>query len=161
MDHERAMLLSVRPRFAESILAGAKRAEIRRLRPAARPGTPVIIYATRPLAAVVGTACIDSVCHGAPSVLWEQYQSQVGVTQQEFNQYLHGVSTAYLLILGNMQRLTSPLTLEDMRETTAAFQPPRSYRYLDKNALRTLVNGHPGGVHLLSLLQDPSVKKIG
>ena len=118
------MLLSVRPRFAESILEGAKSAEIRRLRPTARPGTPVIIYATRPLAAVVGTACIDSICHGTPSILWEEYQPQMGVTRQEFDQYLRGVSTAYLLILSNVQRLTSPLTLEDMRETTA-FQPPR------------------------------------
>jgi predicted transcriptional regulator len=154
MDHERAMLLSIRPHFAESILAGAKRAEIRRLCPTAQPGTPVIIYATRPLAAVVGTASTDSVCHGTPSALWRQYRSLVGVTQQEFDQYLDGVSTAYLLILGNVRRLTHPLTLEDMRET-AAFQPPRSYRYLDRNSLRTLVNGHPGGAHLLSRLQEP------
>ena len=153
-DHERAMLLSVRPRFAESILAGAKRAEIRRLRPAVRPGTPVIIYATKPVGAVVGTAHIDRVCHGAPSLLWEEYHSQVGVTQQEFGRYLHGLSTAYLLILSDVHRLTCPLTLEDMREI-AAFQPPRSYRYLDRNALRTLVNGHPGGGHLLSLLHGP------
>ena len=154
-DHERAMLLSVRPRFAESILAGAKRAEIRRLRPAIRPGTPVIIYATMPVGAVVGTAHIDRVCQGAPSLLWEEYHSQMGVTQQEFERYLHGLSTAYLLILSDVHRLTCPLTLEDMRET-AAFQPPRSYRYLDRNALRTLVNGHPGGDHLLSLLHGPS-----
>jgi predicted transcriptional regulator len=150
------MLLSVRPRFAESILSGAKRAEIRRLRPAVRPGTPAIIYATRPIGAVVGTACIDRVCHGTPSILWEEYQSQTGVTQQEFDRYLHGLSTAYLLILSDVHRLTCPLTPEDMRES-AAFQPPRSYRYLDRNSLRTLVNGHPGGGHLLSLLhgQDP------
>jgi predicted transcriptional regulator len=153
-DHERAMLLSVRPRFAESILAGAKRAEIRRLRPTAQPGTPVIIYATRPLAAVVGTACIDDVCHGTPSILWEEYHSHMGVTRREFDQYLQGLSIAYLLILSEVRRLTCPLTLEDMRET-AAFQPPRSYRYLDRNALRTLVNGHPGGGHLLSLLHEP------
>jgi predicted transcriptional regulator len=157
-DHERAMLLSVRPRFAESILAGAKRAEIRRLRPAARPGTPVIIYATRPLGAVVGTAYIDSVCHGAPPILWEEYHSQMGVTQQEFERYLHGLSMAYLLILSDVHRLTCPLTLEDMRET-AAFQPPRSYRYLDRNALRTLVNGHPGGGHLMSLLHGSEADK--
>jgi len=157
-DHERAMLLSVRPRFAESILAGAKRAEIRRLRPAVRPGTPVIIYATRPLAAVVGTARIDHVCHGTPSTLWTEYSSQMGVTQQEFDRYLHGLSTAYLLILTDVDRLTYPLTLEDMRET-AAFQPPRSYRYLDRNAIRALVNGHQGGGHLLSLLHSPNVDK--
>ena len=149
--HERAMLLSVRPRFAESILAGTKRAEIRRQRPRAHSGTPVIIYATKPLAAVVGTACIDSVYEGTPSCLWEHYYSQIGITREDYDSYTNGVSVLYMMILTKVHRLSCPLTLEDIRESTA-FQPPRSYRYLDGRTLRTLVNGHPGGGPLLSLL---------
>jgi predicted transcriptional regulator len=151
-DHDRAMLLSVRPRYAESILAGTKRAEIRRQRPGIRPGTPVIIYATKPLGAVIGTANIDQVREGTPAELWDQYQQEVAVSQEEFDQYLSGTSTAYLLLLSGASRLNTPLTLDDMRET-AHFQPPRSYRYVNHNALRALVNGHPAGTSLLSLLE--------
>jgi predicted transcriptional regulator len=150
-EHERAMLLSVRPRFAEAILAGTKSAEIRRQRPAAQPGMPVILYATKPLGAVIGTAHIDNIRYGTPADLWERHHDQVGVTQEEFDQYLNGSATAYLLMLTEAHRLPYPLTLEDMRETVA-FQPPRSYRYLDSSTLRTLVNGHPGGASLMSLL---------
>jgi predicted transcriptional regulator len=146
------MLLSVRPRFAESILAGTKRAEIRRQRPRIRPGTPVIIYATMPLGAVIGTANIDRVCEGTPTELWDRYHPEVGVSQEEFDQYLSGTSTAYLLLLSGARRLGTPLTLDDMRES-ADFQPPRSYRYVDHSTLRTLVNGHPAGISLLSLLE--------
>jgi len=148
-DHDRAMLLSVRPRYAESILAGAKRAEIRRQRPGIAPGTPVIIYATKPLGAVIGTAIIDRVCEGTPADLWNQYHQEMGVTQDEFEQYLSGIPTAYLLLLSGASRLISPLTLDDMRES-ADFQPPCSYRYVDHSTLRTLVNGHPAGTSLLS-----------
>ena len=153
-DHDRAMLLSVRPRYAESILAGTKRAEIRRQRPDIKPGTPVIIYATKPLAALVGTAYIDQVCDGSPADLWAQYHRDVGVTEDEFALYLSGAPIGYVLLLSGVHRLRSPLTLTDMRET-ADFQPPRSYCYVNRNTLRGLVNGHPGGAALLSLLRDP------
>jgi predicted transcriptional regulator len=151
-DHDRAMLLSVRPLYAESILAGTKRAEIRRQRPSIRPGTPVIIYATKPLGAVIGTANIDQVCKGTPAELWDHYRQEVAVSQEEFDQYLSGTSTAYLLLMSDASRLSIPLTLDDMRES-ADFQPPRSYRYVNHNTLRALVNGHPAGTPLLSLLQ--------
>jgi predicted transcriptional regulator len=129
------MLLSVRPQYAESILAGTKRAEIRRQRPGILPGTPVIIYATKPLGAVIGTAVIDRVHEGTPTDLWDQYHQEMGVTQKEFDRYLSGVSTAYLLLLSSASRLISPLTLDDMRESTD-FKPPRSYRYVDRSTLQ-------------------------
>jgi predicted transcriptional regulator len=154
-DHERAMLLSVRPRYAESILAGAKRAEIRRQRPTVAPGIPVIIYATKPLAAVIGTARIDQVCEGSPTALWDKYQDEMAITRHEFDSYVHGTAIAYLLLLSSAHRLAHPLSLDDMREASD-FQPPRSYRYLDRATLRTLVNGHPGGSSLLSLITDSS-----
>lgn len=152
-EHDRAILLSVRPRYAQSIIAGAKRAEIRRQRPSVEPGTPVIIYATRPLGAVIGTATIGRVCEGRPADLWEQHHPVMGVTRDEFDQYLQGLSMAYVLMLDGARRLSSPLTLADMRES-ANFQPPRSYRYVGQSALRTLVNGHAAGATLLSLLAD-------
>jgi predicted transcriptional regulator len=152
-DHDRALLLSIRPRHAESILAGTKRAEIRRQRPGVRPGTPVIIYATKPLGAVIGSAKIDQICEGPPADLWEKHHEHVGVTRQEFDQYLSGVSTGYLLLLSGASRLVTPLTLNDMREA-AGFQPPRSYRYVNRGTLRALANGHPAGAPLLSLMQS-------
>ena len=152
-DHKRALLLSVRPNYAESILVGAKRAELRRQRPGTPPGTPVIIYATKPVAAVIGTARIDHVEAGSPADLWDQYNGVMGVTEPDYADYLQGVDTAYVLLLSQARRLAAPLSLNEMRRA-AAFQPPRSYRYLSRPALRTLVNGHASGASLLALLPD-------
>jgi predicted transcriptional regulator len=150
-EHERAILLSVRPRFAQSILAGTKTAEVRRKRPDIKPGTPVIIYATKPVGAVVGTANVERIYGGSPDLLWQEHHEQMEISKREFDEYLHETCTAYVLMLSNARLLTQPLTLDDMRES-ADFQPPQSYRYVDRSALGSLVNGHPAGPALLALL---------
>lgn len=58
---ERAILLSVHPRFAEAILAGSKSVEVRRQRVAVPSGTPVLLDATAPPMALVGMARIAAV----------------------------------------------------------------------------------------------------
>jgi predicted transcriptional regulator len=151
IEQERALLLSIRPRFAESIVAGTKRAEIRRQRLGVQAGTPVIIYATLPVAAVIGTARIAEVTEGTPAEMWALHKTQVGLNRAEFDSYLEGAATACILLLADARRLTTPLTLEQLR-TTEAFQPPQSYLYLTRSRLHKLVNGHPGGGPLLDLM---------
>lgn len=155
-EQDRALLLSVRPRFADSIMAGTKLAEIRRQRPGVDPGTLVIIYATMPVAALVGTARIAEIHHGSPADIWSTHRDQMGVSRREFDDYLVGAASAYILMLVDPQRLASPLTLDDMRAATK-FHPPRSYRYLTQSSLRELVNGHPGGDSLLTMLPTSQV----
>ena len=75
------------------------------------------------------------------------------VAEPDFADYLHDVDTAYVLLLSQARRLSAPLSLDEMRRT-AAFQPPRSYRYMSQPALRKLVNGHASGASLLTLLPD-------
>jgi predicted transcriptional regulator len=150
--HERALLLSVRPQFAESILEGSKTAEIRRQRPDVRPGTLVIIYATKPIGAIVGTARVSGLSQGSPGEIWEQHKAHVSITRKDFDSYLDGVATAYALLLERVQRLVPLLTLEEMRAATS-FQPPQSYRYVTKSMLNNLVSGHPEGDSLLTMLR--------
>ena len=148
---DRALLLSIRPRYAHAILNGTKTAEIRRQRPNVHPGTLVIIYATKPVGALIGTARISDVSEGAPVTLWERHRRATGVSQAEYDGYLSGTDTAYLLFLCQVQRLEPLLTLEQMRLTNA-FQPPQSYRYLSQRMLHSLVDGHPAGRSLLAKL---------
>jgi predicted transcriptional regulator len=64
-SHTRAltgsMLISIRPNFADAILSGIKTVEVRRLRPAADPGTVAYVYASAPRKAMLGLFQIDSV----------------------------------------------------------------------------------------------------
>jgi predicted transcriptional regulator len=151
-DHDRALLLSVRPHYAQAILNGTKTAEVRRQRPAVRPGTLVIIYATKPVGALVGTARISAVSYGSPASMWEQHHESTGISRVEYDAYLDGAETAHLLFLRRIQRLEPLLTLEQIRAATT-FQPPQSYRYLNEHMLHRLVNGHPASSSLTTMLQ--------
>lgn len=150
---ERALLLSVRPQFAESILDGSKTAEIRRQRPDVRRGTLVIIYATRPTGAIVGTARISDMLEGNPAEVWEQHRTRININKEDYDSYLEGVSMTYVLLLERVQRLVPMLTLEQMRAATD-FQPPQSYRYITQKILQDLVGGHPESDSLLLMLQS-------
>ncbi|MDE0040937.1 MAG: ASCH domain-containing protein, partial [Candidatus Poribacteria bacterium] len=70
-------LISIRPNFAEAILAGKKTVEIRRRIPALQVGTRLWIYATRPLGAIIGTAIVAKIIEGTPTELWKTCMDQM------------------------------------------------------------------------------------
>lgn len=141
MTVQRTLLLSVRPRFADAILAGTKTIEIRRRPVNAAPGTPVILYASSPMMAVVGTARLASVDLCAPDTAWRKYSCTVGLTRAEYDAYLDGSVVAYMLRLQQVNSLNEPLPLRHLRED-GPFQPPQSFRYIaasDPSRLKALV----------------------
>jgi predicted transcriptional regulator len=138
-----AVLLSVKPRFADAILSGNKTAEVRRRSFDARPGAAVVLYASTPTKAIVGTARLSHAVSMPPAEAWQCYGETTGITREEFDAYLLGVSTAVLLLLRNPQRLNEPISLEELRSDVGRFQPPQSYRYIapgDPAPLRELVS---------------------
>lgn len=141
MNHQRTLLLSLRPRFATAILDGTKNIEIRRRPVNAAPGTQVILYASSPQMAVVGTARLGATTVCPPEDGWRQFHEQFGLNRDEYDIYLGGAANAYLLHLTTVNRLNEPLPLHHLREQ-APFRPPQSFRYIatgDPAGLRDLV----------------------
>jgi predicted transcriptional regulator len=151
-DHDRALLLSLRPRFADSILSGNKSVELRRQRITPEPGTPVILYASAPTMGIVGTARIADAQVAAPDDVWEQFHERLGLTYEEFALYLAGATQASALELTAINPLPDALPLAHLR-ATVAFSPPQSYRYLAQTTLQRLVTGHPAAGRLLDHLR--------
>ncbi|WP_436523632.1 ASCH domain-containing protein [Actinoplanes sp. HUAS TT8] len=141
MTNQRTLLLSLRPRFAAAILAGTKVIEIRRRPVNAVPGTPIILYASSPQMAVVGTARLGEVTVCLPGDGWRRFHEDLGVSREEYDAYLDGAANAHLLHIRAVNRLNEPLPLRHLREQ-APFQPPQSFRYVaagDPAGLRDLV----------------------
>lgn len=137
-----AVLLSVKPRFAEAILAGSKTVELRRRGIGTHPEAAVVLYATAPTMAVVGTARVGEVISLSPREAWRTYKHALGINRDEFNAYLAGAASAVLLRLTRPQTLDQPITLQELRSAVSAFHPPQSYRYVsprDPEPLRQLV----------------------
>lgn len=149
----RAMLLSVHPRHVATILAGEKTAELRRTRPTAPPGTPVLVYATAPVAAIVATCRLAGVRSGDAESLWPAVARSAAVSRDQFDAYFVGARSAHALELTEVAPLGVPVSLLHMR-SGGAFHPPQTWRLLDVDALSRLTAGHPASPMLCGLLLD-------
>lgn len=141
-DPERAMLLSVHPRFATAILVGSKTVEVRRQRVAAPPGTPVLLYTTAPTMALVGMARIASVHGASPKEVWSAHRAQTGITRRDYDAYMSGATQASGLTLEDPVSFGEPVTLGALR-SAGAFHPPQSYRYMKGDELRQVAVAGP------------------
>lgn len=136
--------MSLRPRFAEAILDGTKTVELRRTRLSAPDGTHLILYASSPVMAVVGTAVLIGRDTDTPARIWRRHRKHVGLLRTEYDEYFDGSETATAVHLGVPRRLATPWALSALRDT-AKFQPPQSYRFVsddDPVQLRDLVSTH-------------------
>ncbi|MFI6444891.1 ASCH domain-containing protein [Kitasatospora sp. NPDC050543] len=154
---ERALLLSVHPRFATAILAGSKTVEVRRQRVAVPPGTPVVLYATAPTMALVGMARVAAVQVGTPREVWSASRSRTGITRREYDEYMSGAAQASGLTLEEPVTFEEPVPLSALR-SAGAFHPPQSYRYVAGDALRQMAEASAAtNTALLGMLSTPAL----
>jgi predicted transcriptional regulator len=142
----RTLLLSLRPRFADAILSGAKTVELRRRPITAQSGIPILLYASSPTMAIVGTARLRGIQTHTPDTAWKKYHTDLGLTRDEFDAYLDGSPRAHLLLLHQVCILNEPLHLHQLRQG-AQLQPPRSFRYVtpsDPTPLHDLAHATAG-----------------
>ncbi len=147
---DRALLLSLRPMYAEMILAGRKSVELRRIRPRAEAGTLVVVYASSPVRHVLGTCRVIDITEAAPTAIWNLHGPQTGIGRATFRDYFHGVDRGVAISVGAPHRLASPVSLDEMRDLSVTLEPPQSFRYIASEVAAALLG--PAWVdHLESL----------
>lgn len=124
-----ALLLSIKPRYADAIFARQKRVELRRVKPRVGPGDLVLVYVSSPRCALEGAFEVERVMEATPATLWGHVSHNAGLTRCEFNEYFRDREIAYAIVVRKVWRLP-PVTLSTMRK--AKIRPPQSYQYLDK-----------------------------
>ena len=131
LDPDRMVVLSLKPRFAEAILAGVKTVELRRTVPKIEVPTRALLYATTPVRALLGTCVIANVRSADLAVLWREYGSRSDLRYHEFQQYFVGVDAGTALELTQPQVLSQRIPLQDLRAKPRGFRPPQSFAYVD------------------------------
>ena len=131
LDPERMVVLSLKPRFSEAILAGIKTVELRRTEPKIVVPTRALLYASTPVRALVGTCIIDSIRSADLATLWDEYGSRSDLRHSEFLQYFQGVGSGTALALTRPRAFGQPIALKDLRAKPKGFRPPQSFAYID------------------------------
>lgn len=134
-----ALFLSLRPRFAELLLSGTKSVELRRIRPSVLPGAAVLLYASSPMMKLVGWAEVREIKVAPTAQIWLDHGSETGISRSEYDDYFKGLDDGVAIKLVNVRRLDKPRPLQDLRKRLSGFQPPQSYRYLDRAQVAALV----------------------
>ena len=147
----RAVLLSVKPVYADALLAGTKKAEIRRRFPSAAPGTTVFVYASSPVRALVGTLRLDQITRESPDIVWRDHHHQIEIAEDALTHYLAGRDEAAMLWVSRPNRWGTKIPLQEMREKLR-LEPPQSFRYLTDAMVAELHTMRPSE----RILQSPT-----
>jgi predicted transcriptional regulator len=122
----RALLIALRPRFANAIYTGLKTVELRRTRPLGGFGL-VFIYETSPIGAITGYFRSAGVRRLEKDEIWKRYGESIAVTESEFDQYLEGLK------FGTIIGVTAPVRFSrriSIREAVGTEDVPQSFRFL-------------------------------
>lgn len=122
-----SVLLSVKPRFANAILDGAKSFEFRRLLFRKREVKRVVIYASSPVQKVIGEFQVEEVLSMEPEELWSVTCHAAGLEKEKFDEYFAGRGTAHALRVSRPQRYPEPL---DLMSVCGIRRPPQSFQYI-------------------------------
>ena len=133
MLDDEPIMLSVSPGYASSILAGTKGVELRRRAPRIANGTRAWLYSTLPDGQVVALLTIDRVEEAPLSTLWNLYGHHAAISREAFDMYFLGLNRGAALLIRDVQALTNPVSLDEIRQH-GAFQPPQFYRRMRAGA---------------------------
>src|ERR1700674_964902 len=126
-----ALLISIRPNFAEQIFSGTKTVELRRVCPRVETGDLVIVYASGHEKSLVGAFQVSAVIKSTPTNIWKRFGPRTGLKRTDFESYYANVEIGYAIELSRTLRLLTPVKLADLRRQPGGFCPPQGYRYLN------------------------------
>ncbi len=111
---EKKVLLSIKPIYAEKILIGEKKWELRKSAPAVFNRLTVFMYATRPIGQIVGMFSCDRIVRMDKWDFWYSYWDMTGVSDIEFLEYYANCSHVTAWKVGEVHRFEQPFKLEDL-----------------------------------------------
>lgn len=134
-----AVLMSIKPKYADLIFDGTKTIELRRICPKVEPGGLVLVYVSSPRMALVGGFEVEGIVEDSPSTMCKTWLRHSGLDRKTFLGYFGGAATAYGILIGRTWQLEAAAELKTLRRRKGGFQPPQSYRYLRQCEFQSLL----------------------
>ena len=124
------LLLSLRPRYADLVFEGVKKAELRKRPLVQVEGGEVFVYVTSPVRELRGGFRVGEVWAGTPQEIWEEVSERAGINRDDFDAYYEGRSAAYALEITDVWEFVNPPRLGTLRRQFDNFVVPQSWRYV-------------------------------
>lgn len=130
------LVLSIQPNFAERIIGGRKRVEIRRKFSNKWKGATALIYASSPSRHFVGEAIIGEVITSSPDRVWSNWKDELGCTFNEFTLYCKGASEVSAIIFKEVKPFKDPIPQVQMEQLLQKdLKAPQSFLEVKKQTV--------------------------
>lgn len=117
--------LSIKQIYAERIIAGTKRIELRKRPIGMELGNLVLLYETTPDSVIRGGFIADKTISLSPSNLWNQYNHVMGVDKEFYDIYFENCEVAYGTLIHRSFSFPA-LPLRQIQELCPGFVPPQA-----------------------------------
>lgn len=146
------VLLSVKPKYAEEIVAGRKKYEFRKAIFRREDVARVYVYSSSPVRKIVASFEIKQILSGSPCKIWALCGTQAGISKREFFNYFEDSDVAFAIKISNLRNFPKPINPYALFD---GFRPPQSFYYLqhdfiparwglaDPNSFEQLTYQHP------------------
>ncbi len=121
------VLLSIKPKYANAILAGEKLVEFRKLT-FKKEIERVYIYSSAPEQRIIGYFTIDDIVSDTPKKLWRQFSDVGSISEEDFFEYFANKEIGYSIKIKEVKRFSKSKNPKDIFEN---FVPPQSYMYCE------------------------------
>jgi predicted transcriptional regulator len=122
------VLLSIKPKYANAILAGQKLVEFRKLA-FKREIERVYIYSSAPEQRIIGYFIIDDIVSDTPEGLWKQFNKVGSINEEDFFEYFANKEIGYSIKIKSVNKFRKS---KDPKDIFKNFVPPQSYMYCER-----------------------------
>lgn len=129
-------LLSIHPMYANRLLNGSKRVELRKTK-LYEDVKYIMIYSTSPIQKIVGYFSIAQIVIDSPSVIWSKYQETAGIERIDFFSYYETSKNAVAIEVSQMYPLNEAVPLSVLGQN---IKPPQSFQYFNYSAIELLTS---------------------
>ena len=124
------ILISIHPKYVQSMMTGEKSVELRRRPLRIASGSKVWIYTTLPRGAVEAIGIVEDVVEASPSMIWKRFSRSCGIPKAEFDAYFQDIDTGFAILFSSIEPLSQSFDLDKIRERLVTFQPPQFFKRL-------------------------------
>ena len=122
------VILSIKPKYANAILAGEKKVEFRKLT-FKKEIEKVYIYSSSPEQRIIGYFTIKNIIADTPENLWQKFKRVGSITEFDFFQYFENKKLGYSIGIKDYRRFKESI---DPKTIFKNFVAPQSFMYCDK-----------------------------
>ncbi len=121
------LIISIKPKFAKSIIAGIKKYEFRRSI-FKKQINKIYIYESSPTKLIIASFQNTGFIYDSIGNLWEKCKNKSGIDEVTYLKYFKGKTHGYAIIINNLKIFSPPIKPERLFKN---FKAPQSFIYIE------------------------------